>query len=258
MEYERHGTLYPSIPFPVESQKRHATFVSRSFVFPQGQKSLAVPTDHPDREGYEKNIAMATARDIKSYSRRSWEVVCRQQGVILGKLEFPAVTICSPATIPKSQDDVVGVQHLLKLQKFLESTEKMRFPVEARNACDHNPACEWSYFHNRCRCNSNPCDSEFCDNEIPFCSCVSMMCPHYPNLCFSGQNSSPSEDESCFCQNSRNDSHNSTVPTKVSYRPFNYRMAAAIFIRVVSRHGKVTIRYWMKSLTAPPGGKRWS
>ncbi|GBO27241.1 hypothetical protein AVEN_233635-1 [Araneus ventricosus] len=48
------------------------------------------------------------------------------------------------------------------------------------------------------------------------------------------------------------------VPTKVHYHPFNYRMAAAIFIRVVSRHGKVTMRYWMKPLTAPPGGKRWS
>ncbi|GBM48775.1 hypothetical protein AVEN_24961-1 [Araneus ventricosus] len=48
------------------------------------------------------------------------------------------------------------------------------------------------------------------------------------------------------------------VPTKVPYHPFNYRMAAAIFIRVVSRHGEVTMRYWMKPLTAPPGGKRWS
>ncbi|GBM81860.1 hypothetical protein AVEN_219818-1 [Araneus ventricosus] len=34
-------------------------------------------------------------------------------------------------------------------------------------------------------------------------------------------------------------------------------MAAAIFIRVVSRYGKVTMCYWMKPLTAPPGGKRW-
>ncbi|GBM97512.1 hypothetical protein AVEN_171583-1 [Araneus ventricosus] len=32
-------------------------------------------------------------------------------------------------------------------------------------------------------------------------------------------------------------------------------MAAAIFVRVVSRYGKVTMRYWMKPLTAPPGGK---
>ncbi|GBM27150.1 hypothetical protein AVEN_207485-1 [Araneus ventricosus] len=48
------------------------------------------------------------------------------------------------------------------------------------------------------------------------------------------------------------------VPTKVPYHPFNYRKAAAIFIRVVLRHGKVTMRYWMKPLTAPPGGKRWS
>ncbi|GBM27649.1 hypothetical protein AVEN_49953-1 [Araneus ventricosus] len=48
------------------------------------------------------------------------------------------------------------------------------------------------------------------------------------------------------------------VPTKVPYHPFNYRMAAAIFIRVVSRHDKVTMRYCMKPLTAPPGGKRWS
>ncbi|GBO32859.1 hypothetical protein AVEN_5014-1, partial [Araneus ventricosus] len=47
------------------------------------------------------------------------------------------------------------------------------------------------------------------------------------------------------------------VPTKVPYHPFNYRMAAAIFIRVVSRHGILTMRYWMKPLTAPPGGKRW-
>ncbi|GBM10220.1 hypothetical protein AVEN_177489-1 [Araneus ventricosus] len=47
------------------------------------------------------------------------------------------------------------------------------------------------------------------------------------------------------------------VPTtKVPYNPFNYRMAAAVFIRVVSRHGRVTMRYWMKPLTAPPGGKR--
>ncbi|GBL73014.1 hypothetical protein AVEN_128182-1 [Araneus ventricosus] len=48
------------------------------------------------------------------------------------------------------------------------------------------------------------------------------------------------------------------VPTKVPYQPFNYRMAAAIFIRVVSRYGKVTMRYWMKTLTEPTGGKRWS
>ncbi|GBM94891.1 hypothetical protein AVEN_118189-1 [Araneus ventricosus] len=43
------------------------------------------------------------------------------------------------------------------------------------------------------------------------------------------------------------------VPTEVPYHPFNYRMAAAIFIRVVSKHGKVSMRYWMKPLTAPPG-----
>ncbi|GBN75923.1 hypothetical protein AVEN_112428-1 [Araneus ventricosus] len=30
-------------------------------------------------------------------------------------------------------------------------------------------------------------------------------------------------------------------------------MAAAIVERVVSRHGKVTMRDWMKQLTAPPG-----
>ncbi|GBO03950.1 hypothetical protein AVEN_220160-1 [Araneus ventricosus] len=48
------------------------------------------------------------------------------------------------------------------------------------------------------------------------------------------------------------------VPTKVPYHPFNYRMATALFLRVVSRHGKVTMRYWMKPLTTPPGGKRWS
>ncbi|GBO36570.1 hypothetical protein AVEN_120506-1 [Araneus ventricosus] len=45
------------------------------------------------------------------------------------------------------------------------------------------------------------------------------------------------------------------VPIEVPYNPFNYRMAAAIFIRVVSKHGKLTMRYWMKPLTAPPGGK---
>ncbi|GBO23951.1 hypothetical protein AVEN_258328-1, partial [Araneus ventricosus] len=33
-------------------------------------------------------------------------------------------------------------------------------------------------------------------------------------------------------------------------------MAAAIFIRVVSRYGKVTTGYWMKPLTPPPGGER--
>ncbi|GBM95462.1 hypothetical protein AVEN_55007-1 [Araneus ventricosus] len=49
-----------------------------------------------------------------------------------------------------------------------------------------------------------------------------------------------------------------SVPTKVPYLPFNYRMAAAILIRVTSRFGKVTMCYWMKRLTAPPGGKRWN
>ncbi|GBO42469.1 hypothetical protein AVEN_156657-1 [Araneus ventricosus] len=42
------------------------------------------------------------------------------------------------------------------------------------------------------------------------------------------------------------------------YHPFNYRMSAAIFIRVMSRHGQVTMHHWMKPLTAPPGGKEWS
>ncbi|GBM30859.1 hypothetical protein AVEN_261952-1 [Araneus ventricosus] len=45
------------------------------------------------------------------------------------------------------------------------------------------------------------------------------------------------------------------VPTKVPYHPFNYRIATAIFIRVVSRNGKVTILYWMKPITVPTGGK---
>ncbi|GBL79739.1 hypothetical protein AVEN_18260-1 [Araneus ventricosus] len=44
------------------------------------------------------------------------------------------------------------------------------------------------------------------------------------------------------------------APTKVSYHSFNYGIAGAIFIRVVSKYGKVTMRYWMKPLTAPPGG----
>ncbi|GBN03891.1 hypothetical protein AVEN_132944-1 [Araneus ventricosus] len=48
------------------------------------------------------------------------------------------------------------------------------------------------------------------------------------------------------------------LPTRVPYHPFNYRMAAGVFIRVVSKYGKVTMRYWIKPLTAPPGGKRWS
>ncbi|GBO19854.1 hypothetical protein AVEN_161014-1, partial [Araneus ventricosus] len=42
----------------------------------------------------------------------------------------------------------------------------------------------------------------------------------------------------------------------VPYHPFNYRVATAIFIEVVSRHGKVTTHYWMNALTAPPGGKQ--
>ncbi|GBO15136.1 hypothetical protein AVEN_272155-1 [Araneus ventricosus] len=50
----------------------------------------------------------------------------------------------------------------------------------------------------------------------------------------------------------------SRLPTEVPCHSFNYRMAAAIFIKVVSRYGKVTMRYWMKPLTAPPGVKRWS
>ncbi|GBN68101.1 hypothetical protein AVEN_213386-1 [Araneus ventricosus] len=45
---------------------------------------------------------------------------------------------------------------------------------------------------------------------------------------------------------------------KLPYHTFKYRMAAAIFIRVVSRRGKLIMRYWMKPFTAPPGGKRWS
>ncbi|GBN81076.1 hypothetical protein AVEN_187167-1 [Araneus ventricosus] len=46
-----------------------------------------------------------------------------------------------------------------------------------------------------------------------------------------------------------------SVHTKVPYHPFNYRMAAAIFIRVVSRYDKVTMRCWMKPPTAPPAVK---
>ncbi|KAF8773986.1 Acid-sensing ion channel 2 like protein [Argiope bruennichi] len=144
-----------------------------------------------------------------------YKKIVEQTGVILGKLEFPAVTICSPAAIPKSPTDIVGVESLLKLQYFLESTGKLRFPTEARNACDYHPACEWSWFHNRCRCSSNPCEAEFCDNEVPLCSCAHLMCEYYPQVCFSYQNSSVAEaEESCFCQNAGNDSHNPflTIP----------------------------------------------
>ncbi|GBM87806.1 hypothetical protein AVEN_189422-1, partial [Araneus ventricosus] len=52
--------------------------------------------------------------------------------------------------------------------------------------------------------------------------------------------------------------HSLAVPIKVPHHPLNYRMAAAIVIRVVSRQSKMTVRYWMKPLTAPSGGKRWS
>ncbi|GBN01459.1 hypothetical protein AVEN_143110-1 [Araneus ventricosus] len=48
------------------------------------------------------------------------------------------------------------------------------------------------------------------------------------------------------------------VPTEGPYYPLKCRMDAAIFIRVVSRYGKVIMCYWMKARTAPPGGKRWS
>ncbi|GBL88130.1 hypothetical protein AVEN_117737-1 [Araneus ventricosus] len=48
------------------------------------------------------------------------------------------------------------------------------------------------------------------------------------------------------------------VSTQVPYHPLKYLMAAAIFIRMMSRFGKVTMRYWIKPLTAPPGGEGWS
>ncbi|GBN66110.1 hypothetical protein AVEN_264500-1 [Araneus ventricosus] len=46
------------------------------------------------------------------------------------------------------------------------------------------------------------------------------------------------------------------LSTEAPYYPSNNPIAAAIFIRVVTRHGEVTMRYWMKTLTAPPGGKQ--
>ncbi|GBN93778.1 hypothetical protein AVEN_230324-1 [Araneus ventricosus] len=48
------------------------------------------------------------------------------------------------------------------------------------------------------------------------------------------------------------------MPAQVPYHPFNYRMVAAIFIRMVTRHCELNMRFWMKPLTEPPGGKRRS
>ncbi|GFS36537.1 degenerin unc-8 [Trichonephila inaurata madagascariensis] len=123
----------------------------------------------------------------------------------MGSMEFPAVTICSPVTISKTRANITNIHHLLKLQNFLESTTKLKYPIEEKNACHRNPACEWSWFDNRCKCLSNQCDAEFCDSGDPMCFCSDLMCTYYPKLCFGFRNESvPDEDQSCFCRNSSN------------------------------------------------------
>ncbi|GFT55444.1 uncharacterized protein NPIL_347291 [Nephila pilipes] len=120
-------------------------------------------------------------------------------------MEFPAVTICSPITIPKTRANITNIHHLLKLENFLKSTKKLKYPIEEKNTCHRNPACEWSWFQNRCKCLSNPCDAEFCDGGDPMCVCSDIMCRHYPLLCFGTYNDSVHDDgDSCFCRNISN------------------------------------------------------
>ena len=45
------------------------------------------------------------------------------------------------------------------------------------------------------------------------------------------------------------------MPTKVPCHPLNFGAAFANFINVESTHSKLDMRYRMRPLTAPPGGK---
>ena len=45
------------------------------------------------------------------------------------------------------------------------------------------------------------------------------------------------------------------MPTKVPCHPLNFGTVVAIFINVVARYSKLDMRYRMRPLTAPPGGK---
>ncbi|GFQ64932.1 degenerin unc-8 [Trichonephila clavata] len=93
---------------------------------------------------------------------------------------------------------------LLGRQQYF-TIRKRRYPIEEKNACHQNPACEWSWFENSCRCLSNLCDAEFCDSGNPMCICSDLMCRYYPKLCFGFHNESvPDEEQSCFCRNSSN------------------------------------------------------
>ena len=47
-------------------------------------------------------------------------------------------------------------------------------------------------------------------------------------------------------------------PTKVPCHPLKFGTIAAIFINVVFRYSKMDMRYRMRPLTAPLGGKLWS
>ena len=46
-----------------------------------------------------------------------------------------------------------------------------------------------------------------------------------------------------------------SVPAKVRFHHDNFQTERAIVIKVVSRYHKVAMRYTMKPLTEPPGGK---
>ncbi|GIX92069.1 degenerin-like protein unc-105 [Caerostris darwini] len=122
------------------------------------------------------------------------------EDVILHRLTFPAVTICSLNPISGHNVDETSLKKFLLLKDMMEEVEAEQFNVSVRDACYENPLCEWSWFQEKCKCVTNPCLTEFClTQNSSHCSCSPFFC-NSPSRKVEGCKMALEDQQICQCR----------------------------------------------------------
>ncbi|KAG8200748.1 hypothetical protein JTE90_022351 [Oedothorax gibbosus] len=127
-----------------------------------------------------------------------------KEDIIVQKLIFPAVTICSLNPISSHYVEKTSLRRFIDLKKMLmdEATSE-KFDPTVRDQCLVQPLCKWSWFQELCNCVKDPCLTEFCLAENgTHCTCSSTFCRNdvQENVTCRNEPRKASNQRRCLCK----------------------------------------------------------
>ncbi|GFU16696.1 degenerin-like protein unc-105 [Nephila pilipes] len=144
-----------------------------------------------------------TVKVIMEYLK--YPKVLIKEDVIMYKLPFPGVTICTLNPISNRYVSETSLKKLLDLKNMMLNISTETPNITYHSTCLKKPLCEWSWFQEECFCVKNPCLTEFCMPEnSTHCSCLSSFCDNkYKKIKGCTSVSTTTLDgtkEACLCQ----------------------------------------------------------